>query len=127
MANFKALIDREVTKAFNNLLTPGGLTEEVTFQLLQSLGEYDPETDTTEAVYDDAAFEVIASKATEDDAKDHGIIRSDTKLVFPGTFLAVEPQVDTDKVLRANGEVWDIRKTVGVPGRGILQVFIYRT
>ena len=127
MANFKALIDREVAKAFNSLLIPGELTEEVTFNLFQSAGTYDPETDTTPVVYEVVSLQAVVSKATEDDAKDHGIIRSDTKLVFPGTFLTQDPQVDTDKVTRANGEVWDIRKTVGVPGRGVLLVFIYRT
>lgn len=127
MTNFRALIDREVTKAFNNLLVPGELTEKVTFQYFQSAGAYDPVTDTTSVVYEDVEADVIVSKPTEDDAKDHGIIRSDTKLVLPGSALPTDPQVDTDKVLRANGEVWDIRRTVGVPGRGIVLVFIYRT
>lgn len=127
MANFKEIIDREIAKAYNNLLTPGGLTERVSFQLFQSAGTYDPISDTTPVVYTPVAADVVVSKATEDDAKDHGVIRSDTKLVVPGSSLLTDPQVDTDKVTRANGEVWEIRKTVGVPGRGIILVFIYRT
>lgn len=127
MTNFKALIDREVTKVFDNLLTPGELTEAVTFKYFQSAGAYDPITDTTTVVYEEVTASAVVSKPTEDDAKDHGIIRSDTKLVIPGSALPTDPQVDTDKVVRANGEEWDVRKTVGVPGRGIVLVFIYRT
>lgn len=127
MTNFKNLIDQQVTRAFDSLLTPGQLTEAVTFKRFISAGQYDPVLDTTTVVWEDTPVSAIVSKPTEDDMKDHGVIGSDAKLVFPGSKLTYDPETDTDKVVRANGELWDIRKTVGVPGRGVLIVFIFRT
>ena len=122
------IIKQQVTNAFTNILGPGGLTESVTVRYYVSDGEYDVETDTTEPVYNDVA-EVLAvvAKPSFDDVKNHKVIFSDAKLIIPGPFLASEPEADTDKVLRANGELWDIRKVVGVPGSSVWLVYIYRT
>lgn len=126
--SLKTIIDQQIANAFNNILKPGELTEDVTFRYYVSAGTYDVEEDTQSPDYNDVEdVTVIVAKPGLDDMKDHGAIRSDAKLIVPGTFVPSEPEVDTDKVVRANGETWDIRKCVGVPGQGVYLVFIYRT
>lgn len=122
------IIKQQVSNAFTNILGPGGLTESVTLRYFVSDGVYDVDTDTTTPVYNDVE-EVLAvvAKPGFDDVKDHKVVFTDAKLIIPGPFLPSEPQVDTDKVIRANGEEWDIRKVVGVPGNSVWLVFIYRT
>ena len=127
MPNFKAIIDKQVNNAFDKLLAPGGLTEAVDFKFFVSSGVYDVENDTYNTEWNTVEkVAVIASKATEDDRKDHGAISSDTKLVLPAAKLPSKPETDTDKVIRG-GEEWDVRKTAEVPGDSIYLVFIYRT
>lgn len=122
------LIKQQVTNAFTNILAPGGLTESITLKYYVSEGVYNVEDDTSETVYNDVPeILAIVAKPSFDDVKDHGVVFTDAKLIIPGPFLPSEPQVDTDKVLRANGELWDIRKTIGVPGGGAWTVFIFRT
>jgi hypothetical protein len=117
-----------VSNAFTNILGPGGLTESVTVRYYVSAGEFNVEEDTAVPVFNDVTDVLaIVSKPSFDDVKDHKVIFTDAKLVIPGPFLPSEPQADTGKVVRANGEEWDIRKVVGVPGGSIWLVFIYRT
>lgn len=123
----KDIIDQQVANAFNNVLAPGGLTETVQFRVFKGQGEYDVENDTYETTYEDTEVVVVVTKPGFDDVKNHEVIFSDAKLIFPGSFLAIDPEPDTDKVIRANGEEWDVKKVVGVPGRGVLIVYIYRT
>lgn len=122
------IINQQVSNAFTNILGPGGLTESVTLRYYVADGVYDVDTDTTTPTYNDVE-EVLAvvAKPGFDDVKDHKVVFTDAKLVIPGPFLPSEPQVDTDKVIRSNGEEWDIRKVVGVPGGSVWLVFIYRT
>jgi len=122
------IIKQQVSNAFTNILGPGGLTESVTLRYFVSEGVFDVENDTAAPVFKDVpAVLAVVSKPGFDDVKDHKVIFTDAKLVIPGPFLPSEPQVDTDKVIRANGEEWDIRKVVGVPGSSVWLVFIYRT
>lgn len=129
MANLKEIIDQQVANMFNNVLAPGGLTEEVTIRFWVSEGTYDAESDTTVPVWNDVEeVKVVVAKPGFDDTKGNSpVVFTDAKLIIPGTFVPSEPEVDTDKVIRANGEEWDIRKCVGVPGQGVYIVFIYRT
>lgn len=128
MVDFSRIMNREVTKAFDRLLTPGGLVEEVTFKFYVSEGIYDVELDTTEIVWNDVEnVNVVVAKPTSDDMKDSSVIRTDVKLILPGSKLPSTPETDTDKVVRANGEIWDVRKTMDVPGRSVIIVYIYRT
>jgi hypothetical protein len=122
------IIKRQIANAFTNTLGPGGLTESITVKYFVSAGDFDVEEDTAVPVFNDVE-EVLAvvAKPSFDDVKDHKVIFTDAKLVIPGPFLPAEPQADTDKVIRANGEEWDIRKVVGVPGGSVWLVFIYRT
>lgn len=121
-------IKRIISNAFTNTLAPGGLTESVTFKYFVSEGTYDVESDTTTPVWNDVAdVTSVVAKPGFDDVKDHKVIFTDAKLIVPGPFLPSEPEVDTDKVVRANGELWDIRKVIGVPGSSVWIVFIYRT
>ena len=122
------IIKQQVANAFTNVLGPGGLTENVTVRYFVSAGEFNVEEDTAVPVYNDVADVLaVVAKPSFDDVKDHKVIFTDAKLVIPGPFLPAEPQADTDKVIRANGEEWDIRKVVGVPGGSVWLVFIYRT
>lgn len=122
------IIKQQVSNAFTNILAPGGLTESVTVRYFVSEGVFDVEADTAEPVYNDVNdVVVVVTKPSFDDVKDHKVVFTDAKLVIPGPFLPAEPEVDTDKVIRANGEEWDIRKVVGVPGGGVWLVFIFRT
>lgn len=122
------IVLQQVNSLFTNILGPGGFTEEVTFRIYDEEGTFDVENDTFEPTYKDyPGVLAVVSKPGFDDAKNHGVIFTDAKLVIPGLGLVIDPDVDTDKVIRANGEEWDIRKVVGVPGRGALIVFIYRT
>lgn len=122
------IIKQQVANAFTNVLGPGGLTENVTVRYFVSAGEFNVEEDTAVPVYNDVADVLaVVAKPSFDDVKDHKVIFTDAKLVIPGPFLPAEPQADTDKVTRANGEEWDIRKVVGVPGGSVWLVFIYRT
>lgn len=122
------IIKQQVANAYTNILGPGGLTEEVTVKYFVSAGEYNVEEDTTETIWNDVPeVMAIVAKPGFDDVKDHKVVFTDAKLIIPGPFLPSEPEVDTDKVIRANGEEWDIRKVVGVPGSSVWLVFIYRT
>lgn len=122
------IIKQQVSNAFTNVLGPAGLTEAVTVRYFVSDGVYDVETDTALPVYNEVEDVLaVVAKPGFDDVKDHKVVFTDAKLVIPGPFLPAEPQVDTDKVIRANGEEWDIRKVVGVPGSSVWLVFIYRT
>lgn len=122
------IIKQQVSNAFTNILGPGGLTESITLRYFVSDGVFDVENDTTTPVHNDVADVLaVVAKPGFDDVKDHKVVFTDAKLVIPGPFLPSEPQVDTDKVIRANGEEWDIRKVVGVPGGSVWLVFIYRT
>ena len=122
------IIKQQVTNVFTNVLAPGGLTELVTFRYFTSAGVFNVEEDVAEPTYDDVE-DVIAlvAKPSFDDVKDHKVIFTDAKLVIAGPLLPSEPQADTGKVVRANGEEWDIRKVIGVPGGSVWLVFIYRT
>lgn len=122
------IINQQVSNAFTNVLGPGGLTESVTVRFFVSAGEFDVEEDTAVPTYNDVAGVLaVVAKPSFDDVKDHKVIFTDAKLVIPGPFLPSEPQADTDRVIRANGEEWDIRKVVGVPGGSVWLVFIFRT
>lgn len=122
------IIKQQVSNAFTNVLGPGGLTESVTVRYFVSEGDFDVEADTAVPVFNDVpAVLAVIAKPSFDDVKDHKVIFTDAKLVIPGPFLPAEPQTDTDKVIRANGEEWDIRKVIGVPGGSVWLVFIYRT
>ena len=122
------IIKQQVSNAFTNVLGPGGLTEAVTVKYFVSEGTFNVEDDTAEPDYNDVEdVLVVVAKPSFDDVKNHKVIITDAKLVIPGPFLPSEPQADTDKVVRANGELWDIRKVVGVPGSSVWLVFIYRT
>jgi len=122
------IIKQQVVNAFNNTLKPGGLTEDVTFKYYVSEGVYDVDADTKVPVYNDVTdVTVVKAKPSFDDTKGGEVIFTDAKLIIPGPFLPSEPQADTDKVILANGEEWDIRKVIGVPGQGVWLVFIYRT
>jgi hypothetical protein len=128
MAGYNDLIKQQVSNAFKNILAPNGLSEEITVKYFVSEGAHNVEDDTTETIYNEVKdVVVIVAKPGFDDVKNHGVVFSDAKLIIPGPFIPSEPQVDTDKVIRANGEEWDIRKVVGVPGGGVWTVFIYRT
>lgn len=117
-----------VSNAFTNILGPGGLTETVTVKYFVSAGTFDVEEDTAEPEYNDVEDVLaVVAKPSFDDVKDHKVIFTDAKLVIPAPFLPSEPQADTGKVVRANGELWDIRKVVGVPGSSVWVIFIYRT
>lgn len=122
------IIKQQVTNAFTNVLAPGGLTESITAKYYVSDGVYDVETDTTQPVWNDVPDVLaVVAKPSFDDVKDHKVIFTDAKLVIPGPLLPAELQADTDKVVRANGELWDVRKVIGVPGGSVWLVFIYRT
>ncbi len=122
------IIKQQVANVFTNVLGPGGLTEEMTVRYFVEAGVFDVENDTAVPTYNDVEEVLtVVSKPGFDDVKDHKVIFTDAKLIIPGIFLPAEPQVDTDKVIRANGEVWDIRKVIGVPGQGAWIIFIYRT
>ncbi len=122
------IIKQQVSNAFTNILGPGGLTESVTVRYFVSAGVFDVDADTAVPVFNDVSDVLaIVSKPGFDDVKDHKVIFTDAKLIIPGPFLPTEPEVDTDKVIRANGEEWDIRKVVGVPGSSVWLVYIYRT
>jgi hypothetical protein len=122
------IIKQQVANAFTKTLAPGGLTESITVKYYVSAGVFNVENDTAEPVWNDVEDVVsVVTKPGFDDTKNHGVLFSDAKLVIPGPFLPAEPQADTDKVVRANGEVWDIRKVVGVPGGAVWLVYIYRT
>lgn len=122
------IIKQQVTNAFTNVLAPGGLTESVTVRYYVSAGVFNVEDDVAEPVFNDVEDVLaIVAKPSFDDVKDHKVIFTDAKLVIPGPLLPAEPQADTGKVVRANGEEWDIRKVVGVPGSAVWLVFIYRT
>lgn len=122
------IIKQQVANAFTNVLGPGGLTESVTVKYFSAAGTFNVEDDTAIPTYNDVSDVVaIVTKPSFDDHKDHGALFTDAKLVIPGPFLPSEPQADTDVVVRANGETWDIRKVVGVPGSSVWLVFIYRT
>lgn len=122
------IIKQQVANLFTNVLAPGGLSESVTFRYYVAEGTFDVEADTYAPTFNDVEdVTVVVAKPGFDDVKDHKVIMSDAKLIIPGPFLPAEPEVDTDKVIRANGEEWDIRKVVGVPGNSAWIVFIYRT
>lgn len=128
MANLAQIIDRQITNAFDKLLAPGGLTEQVTFKFFVSDGAYDIETDTIATAWNDVpGVSVVAAKPTYDDMKQHGAIAADMKLILPASKLPSKPEADTDKVVRANGEEWDVRKTIEVPGGAIYIVYIFMT
>jgi len=122
------IIKQQVTNAFTNILAPGGLTESITMKYFVADGVFDVEEDTAVPQFNDVP-DVIAlvAKPTFDDMKNHKVVMADVKLVIAGPLLPAEPQADTDKVIRANGEEWDVRKVVGVPGGSVWLVFIYRT
>ena len=122
------IIKQQVTNVFTNILAPGGLTESVTFRYFVSPGVFNVEDDVAEPVFEDVEDVLaIVAKPSFDDVKDHKVIFTDAKLVIAGPLLPSEPQADTGKVVRANGEEWDIRKVIGVPGGSVWLVFIYRT
>jgi hypothetical protein len=122
------IIKQQVTNAFTNILAPGGLTESITMKYFVADGVFDVEEDTAEPQFNDVPGVIaLVAKPTFDDVKNHKVIMADIKLVIAGPLLPAEPQADTDKVIRANGEEWDVRKVVGVPGGSVWLVFIYRT
>ncbi len=128
MPDFAKIIDRQITRAFDKMLAPGGLTEEVTFKFFVSDGVYDVVSDTTSAEWDDVEdINVVVAKVSYDDMKDHGAVAADMKILVPASKLPAEPEADTDKVVRADGKEWDVRKTVGVPGRALYIIYIYLT
>jgi hypothetical protein len=122
------IIKQQVTNAFTNILGPGGLTETITMRYFVADGVFDVEEDTAVPTFNDVpGVLAVAVKPTFDDMKNHKVVFADVKLVIAGPLLPAEPQADTDKVIRANGEEWDVRKVVGVPGGSVWLVFIYRT
>lgn len=122
------IIKQQVGNAFTNILQSGGLTETIVVKYLTAEGTFNVEDDTAEPTYNNVEdVVVIVAKPSFDDHKDHGVLFTDAKLIIPGPFLPSEPQADTDVVVRANGETWDIRKVLGVPGGALWTVFIYRT
>lgn len=126
MPNFAKIMQDRVANAYDKLLAPGGLTETITFRFITDTGTYDPIADEIVPTFDEESVACVVSKPTEDDAKDHDVLSTDAKLVVPGTKLTQDPEADIDYVLRA-GEQWDVRKVVGVPGRAVVIVYIYRT
>lgn len=125
--NFADLIHQQINNAFQNILVPGGLTLDVTFKYFVSAGDYDPETDTTNPVFNDVAgVDVVETKITVDDMAEYAVLKTDKKLIVPGQYIPQDLEPEVDRVTY-NSETWHIRKTVGVPGRGVFIVFIYRT
>lgn len=124
--DYKVLIENLVADAMGKL---PGLTKTVTVKYFVSEGQYDAETDTTTPVYDDVPDVVcVAAKPTFDDVQNHAVTFAHTKFVIPGKFLPKSPENDTDKiVIQPAGEVWNIKKVVGVPGDGVYLVFCVRT
>ena len=121
------ILSKQIASAFTGVLGKGGFTEDITVRYQVSAGEYDAETDTTSPVYNDVPVKnIIVAKPGADDIKDSSVLRTDAKLIIPGLGFT-EPEVDVDLVVRANGEEWDIRKTIGVPGGSVWIIFIYRT
>lgn len=128
MPNFKKLIDREINKGFDNFFQRGNLTEEVTFRFMGEAGEYNVETDSIDVSYVDVGgIHPIVGSPSEDDMRDNDVLKTDATLTLPTAKLPQKPAADTDKVIRANGELWDIRKVMGVPGESIYCIYIYRT
>lgn len=127
MATLKEIIDQQVTNAFNNVLAPGGLTETVTLRYLLSTGTFNVETDTLETEYLDVPdVVVVAAKPTYQDVTEQNVVFTDTKLIIPGTAVPRDFEVETDSIIRADG-TWNIKKTVGVPGRGAFIVYVHQT
>lgn len=124
----KRTIDRAVGDAFNRILGPGELLEDITIVYLDDLGEYDPDEDEIAETTDPVTIRnVLVAKPTTDDREKQNVLSTDAKLVIPGVNLARIPQADTDQVLRAGKGVWDIRKVVEVPGGSVLIVFVFQT
>lgn len=134
MANLAGNVAKIIDQQFTTTFGKGGFTEEITFRYFQSAGEYDVESDTQEDVYTNLTIkDVIVAKPGSDDMKAaKEVVVTDAKLIIPGLKMPILPEADTDKVIRygingVGGEVWDVRKVVGVPGHGVVIVFIYRT
>ena len=125
----KRTIDRAITDAFDNILGPGELTEDMTMRYLVSIGDFDVEDDNQIVEVDDLPLtNIIVAKPTSDDMKKNtNVLGTDAKLIIPGTKLTRTPEADTDKVIRFTDQEWDIRKVVGVPGDGVVVVYIFRT
>lgn len=103
-----------------------GLTKTVTFHYQQSAGEYDEETDTTTPVYTNVANVVcVGAKPTFGDVKERNVQFTDIKLIVPGTSLPSRPEDDTDRVT-IDGELWNIRKAIEVPGKSVYLIFCNR-
>lgn len=125
MADYGDLLKRLVADAIQNKVQ--GLNKKVTFRFFVSAGQYDPETDSEAAVFNDVPdVVVIAAKPTFEDVTKRNVVFTDMKLLVPGTAIPKEPQTDTDAVI-VDGEEWQVRKTVGVPGGSLYIVFIHRT
>lgn len=127
MANLKEIIDQQIANAYTNILAPGGLTETVTFRYFVSAGTFNVEDDTNDPVYEDVEdVVVVAAKPTFQDVTEQNVVFNDVKLIVQGVDLPRDLEVETDKVIRTTGE-WNVKKTIGVPGRGIFIVFVSQT
>ena len=122
-------IKQRVAQMYTKTLGPGGLTETMTFMYYVSAAtSFDVENDMHEPTWQTVAgVQAVVAQPTDDDMKKSDVVVSDAKLVIPGVFLPREPNVETDRVIRADGTEWNIRKVKGVPGGSLWIVFIYET
>lgn len=122
--DFGALTQNLVADAIKNKLP--GLTKTVTLHYFVSNGVYDVESDSYSTVYNDVAGVVcIAAKPTFQDVQQHNAVFTQTKLIIPGKFMPSDLKAETDKVTM-DGEEWQVKKFVGVPGRAVFLVFVER-
>lgn len=124
----KRTIENAIGDAFDNILGPGELLENITLRFFDAMGTYDVEDDTqATTVTNVTVTNVLAAKPTTDDQRQQNVLGTDVKLVIPGRKISRIPQADTDKVIRNGTEEWDIRKVVGVPGNGVVVCYVFRT
>lgn len=123
----KRTIERAIGDAFNNILGPGELLEDITIRYLDDLGAYDPIADTIVEDTDEVTVRnVLVAKPTTDDMQKQNVLGTDAKLVIPSVNMPRVPKADTDQVIRSNSE-WDVRKVVEVPGGSVVIVYIFQT
>lgn len=112
-----------IIQAFNGPLKE--FLKEVTFEYLESEGEYDAENDTRNPVYNPQITKrVPVLKPTLEDFDKLGIESKTSKIIVPGNWLPRELEA-SDRV-RIGDEITPITKTVGVPGDVIYTLFVRR-
>ncbi len=100
--------------------------KEVTFEYLESEGEYDADNDTHNPVYNPSlTFEVPVLRPEVEETSKYGVEQDCSKIIVPGHYLPRELEA-SDRVLIA-GEEATISKTVGVPGEVVYILFVKTT